>query len=134
MLAGGASGAAPHHHDRSSELFYVVSGAAQLLADDRVLSVHQGDLVVVRPGTVHAFAAAPASDADLPAMITSGVERFEYFRPWNGSPGPGAAESILEVQNAPTTISTKPRSRSDSSRPRSAGPPQEPVGIAHPLL
>ncbi len=41
MLAGGASGAAPHHHDRSSELFYVVSGAAELLAGDRVLSVRQ---------------------------------------------------------------------------------------------
>ena len=99
MLAGGASGAAPHHHDRSSELFYVVSGAAQLLADDRVLSVHQGDLVVVRPGTVHAFAAAPASDADLPAMITSGVERFEYFRPLERiAKGQARPESILEVQ------------------------------------
>ena len=99
MLAGGASGAAPHHHDRSSELFYVVSGAAELLAGDRVLSARQGDLVVVPPGTVHAFAAAPASDADLLIMITPGVERFGYFRHLERiAKGQERPESILEVQ------------------------------------
>jgi mannose-6-phosphate isomerase-like protein (cupin superfamily) len=36
-LQGGAGGANPHHHVSSAELFYVVSGSAQLLAGDRVL-------------------------------------------------------------------------------------------------
>lgn len=99
MLAGGASGAAPHHHTRSSELFYVVSGAAELLAGDRVISAHQGDLIVVPPGAVHAFAAAPASDADLLIMITPGVERFGYFRHLEKiAKGEARPESILEVQ------------------------------------
>jgi mannose-6-phosphate isomerase-like protein (cupin superfamily) len=99
MLAGGASGAAPHHHNRSSELFYVVSGTAELLAGDRVLSARQGDLVVVPPGTVHAFAAAPASDVDLLIMITPGVERFGYFRHLERiATGQARPESILEAQ------------------------------------
>ena len=87
MLTSGASGAAPHHHNRSSELFYVVSGAAEMLAGGRVLSAHQGDLVVVPPGTVHAFAAAPASDADL---LIRHLERI--------AKGQARSESILEVQ------------------------------------
>ena len=31
-LADGADGASPHHHSGSAELFYVISGSAQLLA------------------------------------------------------------------------------------------------------
>ena len=113
MLTSGASGAAPHHHNRSSELFYVVSGAAEMLAGGRVLSAHQGDLVVVPPGTVHAFAAAPVSDADL---LIRHMERI--------AEGQARSESILEVQEPTTTISTKPRSGSVSTPPRSQGPPQ----------
>ena len=86
MLTSGASGAALHHHNRSSELFYVVSGAAEMLAGGRVRSAHQGDLVVVPPGTVHAFAAAPASDADL---LIRHLERI--------AEGQARSESILEV-------------------------------------
>lgn len=98
-LAGGAAGATPHHHTGSSELFYVLSGAARLLAGDRVLVARQGDLVVVPPGTVHAFAAAPAADADLLVVITPGVERFEYFRHLQRiASGEAPLESILEVQ------------------------------------
>jgi mannose-6-phosphate isomerase-like protein (cupin superfamily) len=59
-LLRGAAGAAPHHHTGSSELFYVVSGAAEMLTGQRVLTAREGDLIVVSPGTVHAFAAAPA--------------------------------------------------------------------------
>jgi mannose-6-phosphate isomerase-like protein (cupin superfamily) len=65
VLRHGAAGATPHHHTGSSELFYVVSGAAEMLTGERVVTVAEGDLAVVPPGTVHAFAAAPASDADL---------------------------------------------------------------------
>ena len=57
-LAGGANGANPHHHANSAELFYVLSGSAQLLAGDRVLVAEEGDLALVPPGLPHAFAAA----------------------------------------------------------------------------
>ena len=98
-LAGGADGANPHHHASSAELFYVLSGSVQLLAGDRVHVAGEGDLAVVPPGLPHAFAAAPACDADLLIVITPGVERFEYFRHL-ARVGSGAQprESLLEVQ------------------------------------
>jgi mannose-6-phosphate isomerase-like protein (cupin superfamily) len=68
MLAGGAAGATPYHHAGSSELFYVVSGAPQMLADERVLTARAGDLVVVPPDMVHAFAAALFPAARAPAF------------------------------------------------------------------
>ena len=99
-LANGAAGATPHHRTGSSELFYVLSGSAELLAGERVRTARQGDLVVVPPGTVHAFAAAPATDADLLIIITPGVERFEYFRHLQRiMTGEVPLESILEVQD-----------------------------------
>jgi quercetin dioxygenase-like cupin family protein len=99
-LLRGAAGATPHHHAGSSELFYVVTGAAEMLAGQRVMTAREGDLVVVPPGTVHAFAAAPASDADLLIILTPGVERFEYFRHLQRiASGAVPLESILEVQD-----------------------------------
>ena len=99
-LLRGAPGATPHHHTRSSELFYVVSGTAEMLTGERVLSAKAGDLVVVPPGTVHAFAAAPESDADLLIILAPGIERFEYFRHLQRiANGQMPLESILEVQD-----------------------------------
>ena len=54
----------------------MLSGSAQLLADDRIVAASEGDLALVPSGLPHAFAAAPASDADLLIVITPGVERF----------------------------------------------------------
>ena len=71
-----------------------------MLAGERVLTAAEGDLVVVPPGTVHAFAAAPASEADLLIILTPGVERFEYFRHLQRiATGEASLESILEVQD-----------------------------------
>ncbi len=99
-LIHGALGATPHHHKGSSELFYVLSGAADLLTGEQVLTLRKGDLIVVPPGTVHAFAAAPGADADLLIVISPGVERFEYFRHLQRiATGEASLESILEVQD-----------------------------------
>src|SRR5436190_19602631 len=68
-LAEGADGAVPHRHDKSSELFYVLSGSVQLLAGEDVLSAGEGDLAVVPPGLPHAFAAPPGSGCALPLLI-----------------------------------------------------------------
>jgi mannose-6-phosphate isomerase-like protein (cupin superfamily) len=98
-LADGADGASPHHHSGSAELFYVISGSAQLLAGERLLVVGEGDLAVVPSGLIHAFAAAEGSDADLLIVITPGVERFEYFRHLARiATGQQPPESLLEVQ------------------------------------
>jgi mannose-6-phosphate isomerase-like protein (cupin superfamily) len=99
-LADGADGARPHHHTGSAELFYVISGAAQLLAGERLVVAGEGDLVVVPSGLIHAFAAADGSDADLLIVITPGVERFEYFRHLARiATGQQPPESLLEVQD-----------------------------------
>ena len=98
-LLGDADGANPHHHAWSAELFYVLSGAVQLLAGDRLLVASEGDLAVVPPGLPHAFAAAPGSDADLLLVITPGIERFEYFRHLARIvTGQQPPQSLLEVQ------------------------------------
>lgn len=99
-LLRGAAGATPHHHTGSSELFHVVSGTAEMLTGQRVLTAREGELIVVPPGTVHTFAAAPASDADLLIILTPGVERFEYFRHLQRiASGEASLESIPEVQD-----------------------------------
>ncbi|GHB79457.1 cupin [Streptomyces xanthochromogenes] len=98
-LTDGADGAKPHHHANAAEMFYILDGTAQLLSGDQIVTAQTGDLVVVPPGTAHAFAAAPGLNADILIVITPGVERFEYFRHLqriaNGEVPP---ESLLEVQ------------------------------------
>ncbi|MFF3625291.1 cupin domain-containing protein [Streptomyces sp. NPDC002467] len=89
-LAAGSDGAGPHHHTRSTEVFYVVAGTAWFRLfgadgtdgtdDDRVETVGAGGLVVVPPDTVHAFGAAPGREAELLVLLTPGVDRFGYFR------------------------------------------------------
>jgi mannose-6-phosphate isomerase-like protein (cupin superfamily) len=79
-IAVGADGARPHHHKASSEIFYVLDGKLAILLHDRVETVGKGGLVVVPPGTRHAFGAAPGYPVDLLVIATPGVERFAYFR------------------------------------------------------
>ena len=99
-LLHGAAGATPHHHACCSELFDVISGTAEMLTGERVLTAGEGDLIVVLPGTVHAFAAAHGSDADLLIILTPSVERFEYFRQLQRSAvGQASLESILQTQD-----------------------------------
>lgn len=79
-LARGADGAVPHRHDASSELFYILDGTFDLLVDNYVCVGRTGDLLVVPPGTAHAFAAHRDCTAEALIVITPGIERFAYFR------------------------------------------------------
>lgn len=79
-LRDGADGAVPHHHKRSTELFFILGGEAQLLAAETIITLGGGDAVAIPPRLVHAFAAAPGHDADLLIVIAPGVQRFGYFR------------------------------------------------------
>jgi mannose-6-phosphate isomerase-like protein (cupin superfamily) len=79
-LHSGGSEAGPHHHTRSSELFYVLSGAIDILAGGGIRTATEGDLVLVPPGVAHAFAAAAGANGELLVVITPGIERFEFFR------------------------------------------------------
>ncbi|MFI9004690.1 cupin domain-containing protein [Streptomyces sp. NPDC053541] len=79
-LGEGASGARPHYHARSTELFYVLDGVMEFTLDGRTETVAAGGLVCVPPGRAHSFGAAAGSTADLLAVLTPGIDRFAYFR------------------------------------------------------
>ena len=79
-LGRGADGAVPHRHDGSSELFYILDGAFDLLVEEDVVTARAGDLLVVPPGVAHAFAAHRGSVGEALVVATPGIERFDYFR------------------------------------------------------
>ncbi|MGP8300123.1 cupin domain-containing protein [Streptomyces inhibens] len=76
----GAVGAPAHFHTRASELFFVIGGSLQVLIDDEVKILDEGDLLLVPPHTPHAFAAAPGAEADVLFVFTPGMPRFDYLR------------------------------------------------------
>jgi mannose-6-phosphate isomerase-like protein (cupin superfamily) len=121
-LALNVDGAAPHTHTRSSEMFYVLSGAVAVLSGEQVLTAHEGDLIVVPPNLPHAFAAARDAACELLIVITPGVERFEYFRQLGRiASGLEPRESLLAVQELYDTYfldSVAWRAARDAARPR----------------
>ena len=80
VLRDGREGASPHHHVHTTEVLFVLRGGVQLLVGDEIVEVGRGDLVVVPPAAVHAFAAAPGRDAEVLVAVTPGIERFSLFR------------------------------------------------------
>ncbi|MFJ3904931.1 cupin domain-containing protein [Streptomyces sp. NPDC090025] len=79
-FAKGAVGAPAHFHTKASELFFVISGALQVLVNDEIKILEAGDFLAVPPHTPHAFAAAPGSEADVLFVFTPGMGRFDYLR------------------------------------------------------
>jgi mannose-6-phosphate isomerase-like protein (cupin superfamily) len=80
-LNPGADGAAPHHHTKASELFFVIAGTVDVLVGDEIVTAGAGDLAVVNPNTAHAFANASQTDpADVLIIFGPAIERFDYFR------------------------------------------------------
>ena len=80
LLVAGAAGANPHHHTAGTEVIYVVGGRIEVLIGDEIVEAGQGDLAVLPPGVVHAFAALPELGAELLIASTSGIERFSLWR------------------------------------------------------
>jgi quercetin dioxygenase-like cupin family protein len=76
----GAAGAPPHFHTTMSELFFVLSGALQVLVDEEVTTLEAGDTLLVPPYTPHAFGAARDREADVLFVFTPGRDRFDYYR------------------------------------------------------
>lgn len=79
-LEAGAAGAKPHHHKRSSEAFYVLDGALEMLIDGESVTVEKGGYAVIPPGVVHSFGAAAGQAVDVFITLTPGIDRFDYFR------------------------------------------------------
>ncbi|MFE2144709.1 cupin domain-containing protein [Streptomyces sp. NPDC059456] len=79
-LAAGATGARPHFHARSAELFHVLDGTVEFRLDGAVEAIGAGGVVLIPPGLPHAFGATADGPAELLAVLGSPVERFGYFR------------------------------------------------------
>ena len=79
-LGRGADGAMPHRHGNSSELFYILDGAFDLLVEGE--RGHRAHLrsAECTSGVLHAFAAHHDSVAEALIIATPGIERFDYFR------------------------------------------------------
>ncbi len=80
QLGVGADGAAPHYHTGSSEMFFMLGGKLEVLVGEEIVTVSEGDMLVVPPLTTHAFRATVDSSADVLIVFIPGVERFDYFR------------------------------------------------------
>ncbi|WP_433521702.1 cupin domain-containing protein [Nocardia pseudovaccinii] len=80
VLRAGADGTRPHHHTKSTEILYVLDGTMEFLVDGERHAVAKGGLVVIPPGTVHAFGASADGPAEFFAVLTPGIVRFEHFR------------------------------------------------------
>ncbi|MFF9909956.1 cupin domain-containing protein [Streptomyces sp. NPDC013457] len=79
-FAKGTVGAPAHFHAKATELFFVISGALQVLVGEEVTVLEAGDFLAVPPHTPHAFAAAPGREADVLFVFTPGMARFDYLR------------------------------------------------------
>lgn len=80
LLRKGSPGAPPHFHTRAAETFFVIDGILEVLAGEQILTLHQGDLLVIPPHLPHAFAPASGKEADVLVTFTPGIARFDYYR------------------------------------------------------
>ncbi|MEV5298546.1 cupin domain-containing protein [Amycolatopsis methanolica] len=64
----GATGAPPHFHTNAAEVFFVLSGRLDVLLDEEVVTLGEGDFLTVPPRVPHAL------------TFTPGMDRFDYYR------------------------------------------------------
>ncbi|WP_433162697.1 cupin domain-containing protein [Kribbella sp. CA-247076] len=76
----GKEGAPPHLHKEAAELFFVLSGSLRVLTGEDVITLAQGDFLVVPPNTPHAFEAAGDTEAEVLFVLTHAKPRFGYYR------------------------------------------------------
>jgi mannose-6-phosphate isomerase-like protein (cupin superfamily) len=96
LLDRGTDGPPPHFHTHSSEIFFVLSGALEALAGERILTLEKGDFLTVPPHVPHAFWAPDDSSSDVLILFAPAIQqRFEYFR---------LGERVLKGQANPEEI------------------------------
>ncbi|MEI8407691.1 MULTISPECIES: cupin domain-containing protein [unclassified Kribbella] len=76
----GKEGAPPHLHQEASELFFVLTGSLRVLTGEDVITLTQGDFLVVPQNTPHAFEAAGSDDTEVLFVLTHAKPRFDYYR------------------------------------------------------
>lgn len=115
-LGAGSAGAPEHFHTRSTELFYVLGGAADFVLGTERVRVAEGGLVLVPPGLTHAFGAAPGTGAELLVVLTPGWSASATSGRW-GASSTGWRRSRNCCPTRTATTSTSPGRRSGVTRP-----------------
>jgi uncharacterized cupin superfamily protein len=96
VIAPGIAGPPPHFHNGSAEMFFVLGGRLRALTGDRVVTLDEGDFLLVPKKMTHAFATPDEVGADVLIVFTPALEeRFEYFR---------LGERVLKGQASPEEI------------------------------
>jgi quercetin dioxygenase-like cupin family protein len=107
----GKEGAPPHLHQEASELFFVLGGSLRVLTGEHLITLEQGDFLVVPPNTAHAFEAAGTEDAEVLFVLTQAKPRFDYYRllesVYRGTTDPSALAATSDLYdnhyvNSPT--------------------------------
>ncbi|MFI5690620.1 cupin domain-containing protein [Kribbella sp. NPDC051586] len=76
----GKEGAPPHQHREAAELFFVLKGSLRVLVGEDLVTLEQGDFLLVPPNTPHAFEAAGDVPAEVLFVLTQAKPRFGYYR------------------------------------------------------
>ena len=76
----GKEGAPPHLHREAAELFFVLNGSLRVLTGEDLVTLAQGDFLLVPPNTPHAFEAAGTDPAEVLFVLTQAKPRFGYYR------------------------------------------------------
>jgi mannose-6-phosphate isomerase-like protein (cupin superfamily) len=98
-MAKGTDGPPPHYHERGPEIFFIIEGSMHALAGEQILTVREGDYLLVPPRTTHAFCTPDDIGVDMLFMMP-GVERFDYFRLGDRvRKGEASPSEILESQD-----------------------------------
>jgi len=80
VLRAGSPGVPPHFHAQSSEVFLVLAGVLEALVGEEIVTLTDGDVLVVEPSTVHALAPARGTDVEMFVVTTPPADRFAYYR------------------------------------------------------
>lgn len=85
IFQAGKEGAPPHLHREAAELFFVLKGSLRVLTGEELVTLDQGDFLLVPPNTPHAFEAAGDEPAEVLFVLTQAKPRFGYYRLLEGA-------------------------------------------------
>ncbi|MER7934549.1 MULTISPECIES: cupin domain-containing protein [unclassified Streptomyces] len=97
-MAPEASGASPHIHKQSTEMFYVVKGEIEFTIGDRKVVGEPGAFAYVPKGEPHGFTNRGTEDATLLIMFYPIYNREDYFRGLGRLTANGRNPSLEELQ------------------------------------
>ena len=79
VLEPETTGASPHLHKQTTEMFYVVEGEVELVVDQRRITAAPGSFVLVPENTPHSFSNPGQAQSILLIMFCPADSREQYF-------------------------------------------------------